>query len=342
MVINIPHFLEYTLLTVLLFAFAATYMKVAGKFGIVDNPSHRSSHTRKTITGGGLIFFVAILLYFLFHGKVGFGYFAGLTMLALVSYADDIKAISVYPRFVMQVVAATLLLSQIETDIHINFDELPYFHWTYSVALIVVIVGIFNLFNFMDGINGMLGITGIVLFSTLLIINNIVPNSQFIDNGYLIYVVIALGIFLFYNLRKQAHCFAGDVGAITLAFIAIYAVGLLMAKTENFVYIFLFAPYAIEAGYTIIQRIFLRQNIFQPHRIHLFQLLCNELRFSHTKISVVYGIGQLLINACIVIVNVMGLCLVTQLLIIGTVYAILSVLYIYWKWKIMVEQKIIK
>ncbi|MDR1761111.1 MAG: hypothetical protein LBR55_01530 [Bacteroidales bacterium] len=317
-------------------------MKLASKFGIVDNPTHRSSHVRRTVTGGGLVFVAAILLYLFSKDTLMPYYLAGLTILAVVSYADDIRAISVYPRFVIQVVAATLLLSQIELNIPLNFDELPYFHWTYSVVMVVVIVGIFNLFNFMDGINGMLGITGFVLFFTLLLVNNAVPDRHFIDNDYLIYVLLALGVFLFYNLRKQAHCFAGDVGAIVLAFISIYAVAMLIAETENFIYIFLFAPYAIEAGYTIIQRIFLRQNIFQPHRIHLFQLLCNELRFSHTKISIVYGICQMLINVCIILVNVLHFSLMAQLLTIGAVYALLSGLYIYWKWKIMVEHKIIR
>ena len=333
--VNILLFAEYAAVAAILFAFLAVYIMLANRYQIVDNPTRRSSHSIQVVTGGGLVFFLAIALYFFFHSHFPVSFFVGLTLLAVVSYADDIKAISVYPRFVIQVVAATLLLSQIESDLHMHFDELPGFHWTYSVALIIIIVGIFNLFNFMDGINGMLGITGLVLFATLLIINNVAPKSNFIDNDYLIYILMALAIFLFYNLRKQARCFAGDVGAITFAFISIYAVGLLMWKSGNLGYIFLFAPYAIEAGYTILQRIYLRQNIFKPHRIHLFQLLCNELRYSHMKISIIYGICQLLMNAFIVVVNVMGVRIRWQMLIIGTIYVLLSLLYIYWKWKIM-------
>ena len=339
---NILRFAEYAIVSAALFAFLAAYIKLAGKYKIVDNPSSRSSHTQRTVTGGGLVFVLAIILYFCFNAAFPLYYLAGLTILAVVSYADDIKAISVYPRFVIQVIAATLLLSQIELDLNVNFDELYGFHWTYSIVMVIIIVGIFNFFNFMDGINGMLGITGLVLFATLLVVNNFVPGSRFLGNDYLVYLTLSLVIFLFYNLRKQARCFAGDVGAIVFAFVAIYAVAMLMVRSGNFVYIFLFAPYAIEAGYTVLQRIYLRQNIFKPHRIHLFQLLCNEMRYSHVKISIVYGAGQLIINACIVIVVIMGLCLWKQLLVVGVVYAILSLLYIYWKWKVYKIYKVYK
>jgi UDP-N-acetylmuramyl pentapeptide phosphotransferase/UDP-N-acetylglucosamine-1-phosphate transferase len=322
----------------MLLAFLTAYIMLAKRFRIVDKPTERSSHSKQVVTGGGIVFFAAISLYFFFHNNFTLYYFAGLSLLAIVSYADDIKAISVYPRFVIQIIAATMLLSQIEIDLNMNFDMLPGFHWTYSVATIVVMVGIFNLFNFMDGINGMLGVTGLVLFVSLLAINYCVPNLNFIDSDYLVYVILSLGVFLFYNLRKQARCFAGDVGAITFAFIAVYAVSILMMRSGNYGYIFLFAPYAIEAGYTIVQRIYLRHNIFKPHRIHLFQLLCNELHYSHSKISIIYGIGQLLLNAVIVTVNMMGVRLRWQLLIIGGIYSLLSLLYIYWKWKIMSER----
>ena len=43
------------------------YLKLANKFKIIDKPNERSSHTKITVRGGGIIFPIAILLFFVLN-----------------------------------------------------------------------------------------------------------------------------------------------------------------------------------------------------------------------------------------------------------------------------------
>jgi len=83
------------------------------------------------------------------------------------------------------------------------------------VALIVC-VGIINAYNFMDGING---ITGGYSLSVLLPLIYLNTTDNFISQDYLYVVGMSLLVFCFFNFRKKAKCFAGDVGSISIAFI---------------------------------------------------------------------------------------------------------------------------
>ena len=51
---------------------------------------------------------------------------------------------------------------------------------------------------------------------------------------------------------------------------------------------------------TIVQRIKLKENIFEAHRHHLYQLLVNEMKWPHLLVASIYGFWQLAINLCIV------------------------------------------
>lgn len=52
--------------------------------------------------------------------------------------------------------------------------------------------------------------------------------------------------------------------------------------------------------FTIIQRIKMKENIFEAHRHHLYQLLVNKMKWSHLLVSTMYGVIQLLINFSII------------------------------------------
>ena len=43
-----------------------SYFKIAGKFNIIDKPNLRSSHTRVTLRGGGIIFLLGVWMYIAF------------------------------------------------------------------------------------------------------------------------------------------------------------------------------------------------------------------------------------------------------------------------------------
>jgi UDP-N-acetylmuramyl pentapeptide phosphotransferase/UDP-N-acetylglucosamine-1-phosphate transferase len=58
-----PFILTYLFVLVVLFAGMRIYFRIAGKYHIIDRPNERSSHDYATIRGGGVIFWLAALIY---------------------------------------------------------------------------------------------------------------------------------------------------------------------------------------------------------------------------------------------------------------------------------------
>ena len=102
-------------------------------------------------------------------------------------------------------------------------------------------------------------------------------------------------VFCFFNFRKRAKCFAGDVGSIGIAFIIIFALGKLILATQDLTYLLLLAVYGVDSVLTIVHRILLKENIFKAHRKHVYQLMANELNLPHVLVSSIYTILQLII-----------------------------------------------
>ncbi|GAL76269.1 undecaprenyl-phosphate N-acetylglucosaminyl 1-phosphate transferase [Nonlabens ulvanivorans] len=53
----------YILVFIVLAILSFIYYKLADRFNIIDKPNHRSSHTQITIRGGGIIFYIALLIF---------------------------------------------------------------------------------------------------------------------------------------------------------------------------------------------------------------------------------------------------------------------------------------
>lgn len=262
-------------LVLLLFEFV--YLIVAKQIGIVDVPHHQSSHSGDVIRGGGVIFYVAYLLWFVVGGFHFPMIFVGLTIMAVTSFVDDVHSISPKVRLVLQFVAIIVMLY--ETHVF----NLP----LQSLLLLsVACVGTVNIYNFMDGINGMTGGYSLVVLSSLLYVNNYC--LEFIDNRLLIYVIMADVIFTFLNFRRRARCFAGDVGSLSMGFIVIFLLLKLMFKATHMHWISFVVVYMVDGGLTILHRVILGENLLKPHKKHAYQIMANELEISHIKVSLIY------------------------------------------------------
>lgn len=306
----------YILLLIVLFGVQLAYFQVAERFNIIDEPNKRSSHKLHTLRGGGIIFYISALISFVISKYQFPWFFAGLTIIAFISFADDIKQQSPKLRMLVQFAGLVLLFIQCA------FFSLP---WYMILIALIISVGILNAFNFMDGINGITGAYSSAVMVALWYINR---NLHFVDNGLIYIVLISLIVFNFFNFRKKAKCFAGDVGAVSMAFIILFLLGLLINKTKDFSYIVILAVYGVDTVLTIIHRLLLKENIFEPHRKHLFQLLANELKIPHLLVSTLYAVLQLLIA--------FGLLYVTHYRYIYLIAAVivLSILYVVVKSKI--------
>ena len=74
----------------------------------------------------------------------------------------------------------------------------------------------------------------------------------------------------------------------------------LIFATQNLLWVILFLVYGIDAVVTILYRLKRGENIFKPHRTHLYQYLCNELRWQHRTVALVYGVVQLGVNVILI------------------------------------------
>jgi UDP-N-acetylmuramyl pentapeptide phosphotransferase/UDP-N-acetylglucosamine-1-phosphate transferase len=274
----------YILFFIALFIIELIYFKIANRFDIIDNPNERSSHSDVTLLGGGVIFYIGVLLYFCFEGFKYPWFFFGLTFISLVSFADDIHPKSTKFRLIVHFIAMILMFYQ---------WGLYYQHWYFALIALVFCTGILNAFNFMDGINGITGGYSLVVIGALWYLNTY--TIQFVDNKFIYAVISALLVFNFFNFRIKAKCFAGDVGAISIAFIILFLMGLLVIRTDDFSYIIILIVYGIDTVLTIIHRLILKENIFQPHRKHVFQIMANELKIPHVIVSLIYSLVQAII-----------------------------------------------
>ena len=282
----------YLIVFVLLLAAELFYFRIADRFNIIDKPNERSSHNYITIRGGGVIWWVAALLYLLFNLSVTAGWFlAGITLIAGVSFVDDVKGLGQKVRLLFHLLAMSCAFYLAGV-----FGNYP---WWAIVIGYVVFVGIVNAYNFMDGVNGITGLYSIAVLGSLQYVN--LSYGNFVPPDLIWYPMIASLVFLFFNFRKRARCFAGDVGSVTIAFWIVTLLLILIIKTENLIWIGFLMVYGVDAVMTILHRIYMKQNIMEAHRLHFYQILANEKKIPHRLVSLIYFTVQLLCSGLVIL-----------------------------------------
>ena len=299
------------------------YFKIADYFNITDKPNGRSSHKATTLRGGGIIFPVSVLLYFIVFGFKYYFFAIGLLGLAIVSFADDIKHQRRRLRVVVQIISVLLLLR--ETGL--STESL--FLW---IAAAIVIIGMLNVYNFMDGVNGITASYSFTVMAALYILNK---QLYIFDEQLLICLAIGNLVFTLFNFRKHARCFAGDVGSISMAYVLLFLTAWCMVVTSNLLFILFYALYIVDAMLTIIHRLYKKENIFEPHRQHLFQYMANEKKIPQLAVSVIYMLIQFAINAGVLYVWKKEP--LEQAMFEITVTVILVLAYTFFKYRILRE-----
>ncbi len=278
-----------SIFSIILFTIEVLYFKIADKYNIIDKPNYRSSHTQITLRGGGIIFSISVLIGAMYLG-FRYPYFIfGLVLITLVSFIDDINPVSNKVRIICHLIAVSILFNQLNI-------YLLSCYWI--IINYVFVIGTINAINFMDGINGITGLYGLVTIITLYYINLCV--IPYTENTYLITSILSLCVFNFFNFRKNAKCFAGDVGSVSLAFIVLFFMLQLIVKTNDFKYLLLLLIYGLDVVTTIFFRLYRRENVFDAHRTHFYQFLANETAMPHLAVSLMYGLAQLLIDFVLV------------------------------------------
>ena len=286
-------YVTYCIIAAILVVAELVYFRVADRFNIIDKPNERSSHTKVVLRGGGIIYVLGMWIYAAFFGVETWPFLLGLTLVAGISFVDDIHSLPDSLRLVVQFVAMFLMFYQ--------WNVLNWESWWIVLAALILCVGITNAYNFMDGINGINGGYTLAVLLPLAWLNN---KMEFVDQRLIVVALLADLVFCWFNFRPKgkAKCFAGDVGSVGAAFIVVFVLGLLILSTGDFTYIVFLAVYGVDAVLTIVHRIMLHENLGEAHRKHAYQLMANELKMEHTVVSSVYMLLQLAISVGMILI----------------------------------------
>ena len=279
--------LIYGIIFVILLALELAYFKIADKFNIIDKPNERSSHSTIVLRGGGIIFLLSLWIWSAFFGFQYLWVLLAVSLIAGVSFIDDIRSLPDSVRLVAQFIAMVMMFYQL--------DILHWDMWWIVFLALIVCVGASNVINFMDGVNG---ITGAYAMASLLPLALLNSTIGFVDQSFIYVVILADVVFCLFNFRPKgkAKCFAGDVGSIGVAYILLFMIGSLVLATGDVTYLIFLLVYGVDGVLTICHRILLHENLGEAHRKHAYQLMANELKVGHVKVSSLYAIMQLVIS----------------------------------------------
>ena len=279
--------ITYFIIFILLFVAEFLYFRIADKCNIIDKPNERSSHSTIVLRGGGIIFLISVWIWGAFFGFQYPWFLVGLTLVASISFVDDIHSLPDSVRLVAQFAAAAMA-----------FYQLGILHWSMwwiILLALIVYVGATNVINFMDGINGITAGYSLAVLIPLALVN---INNVFVEQSLIISTILASLVFCIFNFRPKgkAKCFAGDVGSIGIAFIILFLLGNVIIRTMDITWLIFLLVYGVDGCLTIVHRIMLHENLGEAHRKHAYQIMANELKVGHVKVALLYTVMQLVIS----------------------------------------------
>jgi UDP-N-acetylmuramyl pentapeptide phosphotransferase/UDP-N-acetylglucosamine-1-phosphate transferase len=257
------NFLSLNLLPFLLALGGSYWLSRPGnKFAAIDKPNSRSMHSAPTPRGGGLAVLAPLVLVY----AISLGDFMdaniviGLLLVAIVSYIDDRRSLSPGLRLAVHAIAACVLV-------------LPQDHSLYiGIGLCLLTVWCINLYNFMDGIDGLAASMGVIGFLSVYFLNAHNGQTQLASISSIV-AFSCLG-FLMFNF-PPAKIFLGDVGSASLGYLMAVAIVLTTSGglSDSWPPLLIFAPFLLDATFTIARRALSGEKFWAAHRSHLYQRL---------------------------------------------------------------------
>ena len=315
-------YLVYGVVFLILLFLELIYFKIADKCNIIDKPNERSSHSSVVLRGGGIIFLFGLWIWSAFYGFQYPWLLASVTLADGISFVDDIHSLPDSVRLVVQFTAMGLMFQQLDI-LHLEM-------WWIVILALIVCVGASNVINFMDGINGITAGYSLAVLIPLLIMNH---KIGFMEDSFLVVVILSVLVFSVFNFRERgkAKCFAGDVGSVGIAFIMLFAIGKLVMTTGDVTWLLFLLVYGVDGCLTIVHRILLHENLGEAHRKHAYQLMANELKMSHIKVSCLYMILQLAVS--LGVIYLIPNTIIAHWLYAVGIFVLLSIAYVAFKKK---------
>lgn len=274
---------------------------------LFDVPNERSSHKTPTPRGGGVVIVLVCLIFYalnaLFYGgNFAWSYLVGATLIAVVSWLDDLYSISFVWRLLIHCLAAGLVIFEpgFWTEIYLPFfgnTEFGFFQFFGSILAFSWIVWLTNAYNFMDGIDGIAGVQALAAGIGWFLVGSLFGlDTTAIYGGILAFSAIG---FLIHNWQP-AKIFMGDVGSAFLGFT--FACLPFLARNENaangaimpLIAILLVWFFVFDSVFTFIRRLLKKQKVWTAHREHLYQKMVIAGR-THAFVAGLYGILSLIL-----------------------------------------------
>ena len=249
---------------------------------ILDIPNERSSHIQPIPRGGGIaictITLTGLIAYqFLdldWSWSVLLAYSIGASLIAGVSWRDDLHSLTNWVRFSAHSVGALVAILGVGTWHLVSLPWMGEFYlggWGWIVTFLWI-VGLTNAYNFMDGIDGLAAGQAVVAGFGWAVVGWLASLS-FVSIVGLLLAASSLG-FLGHNW-PPARIFMGDVGSAFLgySFAFLPVVAARADPALAVVGVLLLWPFLFDTMFTFLRRLYHRENVFAAHRSHLYQRL---------------------------------------------------------------------
>lgn len=298
------YILAFVLAFIISFCTTPLAKKIAFKVGAIAKPRKRDMHSKPIprmggiaiVTGFLVTLFITVRYITVLDWKQIIGITVGAIIIFLLGFFDDIYELNAKIKFLIQIIAATLVAL---CGVTIQFISIPFLPDTplllnmLAIPITVVwIVGITNAVNFIDGLDGLAAGVSSIASLSLMVLS--------IHSGYPIAVLLTailagscLG-FLPYNFNP-ASIFMGDTGSTFLGFIlgVTSILGLLKGYTliTILVAVLILGLPVFDTAFAILRRLLAGKPITSPDRGHLHHRLVDR-GYSHKRaVITLYGIS---------------------------------------------------
>lgn len=276
--------------------------------GLVDEPGGRKQHHGAVPLVGGLGMFGGLLVAALIALAIGSfqprhaAFYAAISLLVLTGYIDDRHELRARTRFVLQSIAALIMVYGGDIRL-VNLGDLFGFGDVTTGVLAVpltvfAVLGVINAMNMIDGVDGLAG--GVALIALLVFSAFAGAAGQLHQTLLLPLIAVVVG-FMIFNLRTpwrpQALVFMGDAGSVLLGFaLAWYAVNLAEVRQvfTPITAVWILAIPLMDTISLMIRRVLRGRSPFEADREHLHHILLRAGFTPFQTVIIVYALSLML------------------------------------------------
>ncbi len=276
--------------------FIRVIQKNALKFGLIDIPNSRSSHTKYTARGAGIGIYLAIsvimpLFYYDFILSCLWSCLA-VFLVFVVGVLDDHGDTAPKTKFIV-ITVATVFLSfdhLLINDLGVFFGIPITLGWLALPFTIFAVAGFTNALNLIDGLDGLAGVISIVILGSFFFVGY--QNSDYFMMILASAYISGLLAFLFYNWHP-ASIFMGDSGSLTLGFVISMLAIKSLAYLPTISILFIAAIPIMDTLVVMVRRKRSGRSAFSADRCHFHHVMRDFFAKNTQKTVLFLGIMQL-------------------------------------------------